>query len=151
LLQEATLKRKQLLPIWIRLFCWFFLLTGLIAPLLVIVGLFTEINASLALYGMETHNPISTAGLLISTLFLLKGIVAYGLCWEKDWAVELGIIDAIVGIAFCALMMTPIATWLELAPQGLRLRLELVALIPYLMKLQKIKPLWRKGGSNSYL
>lgn len=145
LLQEASVKRRQLLPLWIKIFCWIFLFTGQIALLVVIAGLLFNVQSSLALYGMETTNPLSLAGLLIAALFLLKGAVAYGLWWEKDWAVDLGIIDAIAGIAFCGLMMTPFGSWLELAPAGLNLRLELVALIPYLIKFQKLKPLWKRG------
>lgn len=145
LLQEASVKRRQLLPIWIKIFCWFFLLGGLVAPLLVVAGFFLNVQASLALYGMETSNPLSLAGLVIAALFFLKGIVAYGLWWEKDWAIELGIVDSILGIAFCVLLMTPLGVSLELLTTTPAIRLELVALIPFLIKLQKLKPLWKKG------
>lgn len=143
LLQEASIKRRQLLPIWIKIFCWFFLLGGLVAPLLVIAGLFLDVQASLALYGMETSDPLSLAGLVIAALFFLKGIVAYGLWWEKDWALDFGIVDAIIGIAFCGLLMTPLGLSLGLTTATPAIRLELVALIPYLIKLQKLKSLWK--------
>ncbi|ANE51471.1 hypothetical protein [Flavisolibacter tropicus] len=144
LLQEATIKKRQLLPIWIKIFCWFFLLGGLVAPLLVVAGLlFNDVQASLALYGMETASPLSIVGLLIAALFFLKGIVAYGLWWEKSWAINLGIADAIIGIFFCVLLMTPLGLSLELLTTTPSFRLELVALIPYLIKLQKLKPIWK--------
>jgi len=148
LLIEASVKRRQLLPIWMKVFCWFFLFTGVVAPLAVLVGILFNVQASMALYGLETTAPLSVAGLLISALFLLKGVVAYGLWWEKDWAITWGLADAIAGIAVCGFIMIVLPFMEGISRGGVSLRLELVALIPYLIKLRNIKPLWERGHSH---
>lgn len=141
LLEENQVKRRSLLPMWMKVFIWIFIITGAIAPICLLAGLFGA-RAQLALYGLETTDLLSTTGLVISLLFLYKGIVAYGLWTEKDWAINLGIADAVMGIAICV-YVTAIAPFVNnQAGLVFNFRLELVALIPYLIKLQKIKSQW---------
>jgi hypothetical protein len=108
LLQEEVTnqykRRRQLLPWWIKVFIWIFLVFGSIVPIGLIAAVFGY-NFQIALYGLETNQPLSIIGLLLCVLFLLKGAVAYGLWTEKDWAVKLGIVDAIIGIAICCFIM----------------------------------------------
>ena len=133
-----AIPRKKLLPLWIKIFTWIFLVMSAFVPIVLILGLIGY-NAELALYGLETDEPFSTIGIIITTLFIIKGITAFGLLKEKNWAVKIGIFDAIIGIIICTLVMLyPIinSNFKE------SLRLELVALIPYLLRLLKIKTQW---------
>jgi len=143
-LNENKVKRRSLLPLWIKIFIWIFMITGAIAPLCLLAGL-SGASVQLALYGLESSEPLSTAGLIISVLFLFKGIVAYGLWAEKDWAVSLGIIDAIVGIIICTYVMGAPAFENNSPSTTFSFRLELAFLIPYLIKLLKIKPRWQRS------
>ena len=108
------------------------------APVMIVLGILGY-RAQLALYGFETNEPLSLIGITIILLFVIKGITAFGLLKEKYWAIKIGIADAIIGITICTcLMLYPIIN----SEANFSLRLELVALIPYLLKLIKIKTEW---------
>jgi hypothetical protein len=85
----ATVKRRTLLPWWIKFFIWVFIIFGSFVPIGIVSGLL-GINFHLSLYGLETNEPLSAIGIIISLLFLFKGITAYVLWTEKDWAILFG-------------------------------------------------------------
>lgn len=124
-------RRRDLLPTWIKIFLWIFLIGGAVAAGLLIAGsLITQ--TSLSLYGMNANHPYSMTGLLICFLFLFKGIVAYGLWFEQKWAPQAAIADAIIGIAVCLIMMAIIPFMYPSI--SFTLRLELIPLYFYLKK-----------------
>src|SRR3954463_2669454 len=138
LVQHNAIPRKKLLPLWIKIFAWIFLVLSAFVPIVLVLRL-TGYNAQLALYGLETNEPFSSLGIIIATVFAIKGVAAFGLLKEKDWAIKIGIVDATIGITICTLVMLyPIIN----SDAKFSLRLELVALIPYLLKLMKIKNQW---------
>ncbi len=134
-------KRRALLPIWIKIFVWIFMVFGLIAPLGLIAGLL-GIGFELSLYGLETFQPISFLGLVIILLFALKGIVAFGLWWEKTWAVLLAMIDATLGIMICIFSMVILPLITENGSQFFSFRFEILLLIPYFVRMNRIRALW---------
>ena len=139
--EHTNLRRRDLLPIWIKIFTWIFLLFGAIAPIALIFGII-GMRFNLALYGLETIQPLSLAGILIIILFAIKGVVSFGLWTEKEWAVKLAIIDAIIGIIVCVFVMVIIPFISQNNGMNISLRLELIPLIPYLIKMRKIKTEW---------
>ncbi len=90
-----------------------------------------------SLYGLEGPAAGTVAGMACSVLFLLKGVVAYGLWWEKDWAVQPGVFNALLGIIICA-AITFVPLFVH-PGNGFTFRLELPALVPYLVRLHQIK------------
>ncbi len=136
-LLEQT-KRRDLIPIWIKVFIWIFIITG---GLTVPVFLFALIGNSttLAIYGLETNDGLSVTGLIIFALFIFKGLTALALWTENDWAITCGIIDAALGIVIC-LGFTVAPLYNSQIP--FVFRLELVALIPYLVWLLRVKNEW---------
>lgn len=109
---------------------------GAISAILLIAGsLLTHI--SLSIYGIKANHTYSMTGLLISVLFLFKGILAYGLWFEQKWTVQAAIADAIIGIAICLIMMAIIP--FTVPTISFTLRLELIPLYFYLVKMQSIK------------
>jgi uncharacterized membrane protein (DUF2068 family) len=138
-------RRRDLLPWWIKIFIWIFLVFGAIIPVAIIFGVI-QYKFQISLYGIETNNPLSIIGTFLMFLFLLKAVVAYGLWTEKDWAVNLGIIDTILGISVCIFVMFIYPFINTISGFILNLRLELLFLIPFLLKLLKIKIGW-----NSYI
>lgn len=139
LLVDHKVRRRTLLPLWIKLFCWLFM----VAAGCVVVGLLAALFSftfQLSLYGLESSELLSPVGLFIAFLFLLKGVAAFGLWMEKDWAIHLGMADAIIGIAVCAVVVL-VLPWLDPQPKFV-FRLELFLLVPYLRKLLKIKTAW---------
>jgi hypothetical protein len=132
-------RRRSLLPTWIKVFLWIFLIGGALAAIFLIAGSMMT-HVSLSLYGMDANHPYSMTGLLICVLFLFKGIVAYGLWFEQKWAVQTAIADAIIGIAICLIMMAIIP--FVYPTISFTLRLELIPLYFYLKKMQNIKKSW---------
>jgi len=142
-LQINTQKRKKLIPWWIRIFIWIFLFFGAVAPLGLIFGILGY-KFQLSIYGLQTNEPISLIGMSIIVIFLFKGITSYSLLKQKVWAVTLGIIDAIIGIFICSFIM--IYPFIN-SDSGLNstFSIELLLLIPYLLKMIKIKTDWEQA------
>lgn len=132
-------KRRALLPAWIKVFTWIFMIMGAFVPIVLFIGLFIS-NVQISLYGLETNNPFSSLGFFLVFLFMLKGFTALSLWTEKDWAIKLAIADAVLGIVICCgvMFIMPVLN----QDTAFNFRLELVLLIPYLLKLQKIKLAW---------
>ena len=61
-------------------------------------------------------------------IFIAKGIIAYGLWTEADWAVNFAIIDAIIGIILCLFVTIAPLFLSESRSIQLTIRLELVVL-----------------------
>ncbi len=137
----SLIERKKLLPWWIKVFSWIFLVCGVIAPVTLIAGL-VGYSIDLSIYGLTTTDPTSLIGILIIVIFTLKGIVSFGFLQQKDWAVKLGIVDAILGTAICIMLMS-----YSLLNSEMRFsfRLELILLTPYFIRLLKIKSAWESA------
>src|SRR5690349_19393181 len=103
-LQQTIIPRKQLLPKWIKVFAWIFLVVGVALPILFIISMITH-SFNSSLYWLEADTIFSATGILIAMLFIFKAIVAAGLLKQKDWAVKTGIIDALIGILICVAVM----------------------------------------------
>ncbi len=137
---NTSIKRSKLLPWWIKTFMWIFLVISLFIPVLLVLAI-AGFETLLAIYGLETNNLFTVTGMLLTLVFAMKGVVSFGLIKEKDWAVQLGIIDAIVGITICV-YTSYIQPFLSEDVSFSLLKFELVLLIPYLIKLNRIKQQW---------
>ncbi len=137
-------RRRDLLPTWIKVFLWIFMIMGAIVPFALVFGMI-GLEFDLSLYGIESMKPFSLLGMLIIMLFAIKGAVSFGLWTEKDWAVKLAIVDAIIGIVISVTVMLVLPFFMiEEGETDINLRLELFLLIPYLIKMRKIAPEWMK-------
>jgi hypothetical protein len=141
LFRKRTKYRRNLLPLWIKIFIWIFLSTGIIVPVFLLLEAF-GLPSQLAIYGLESSDMTSLLGLSLTGIFILKGIVAYGLWFGKDWAIIFGQIDGIIGIVFCVILtMIPICNRDTGFYPG-DIRIEIFIIIPYLIKITKIKKEW---------
>ncbi len=131
--------RKKLLPLWIKIFAWIFLVLGVLAVVSVVLSLFIN-NLTLAIYHIETTDAFSLAGVAIIAVYLLKGFTAYGLLWAKKWGVQLAIVDGVAGIIICLLALFLPETFT--GESDVSFPLELLLLIPYLVRMLKIKDQW---------
>ncbi|MEI6945777.1 hypothetical protein V9K67_01170 [Paraflavisolibacter sp. H34] len=84
-------------------------------------------------------------GYFLCLLYLFKGVTAWGLWTGKDWAITFGLVDALAGIVLCTAVMFLFPLIPSLG-NTFTLRLELLVLVPYLLQLQKMKPLWIRSG-----
>lgn len=134
-------RRRDLLPMWVKIFCWIFMFFLGMIPIGLVFGLL-GLEFSLALYGIETVVPFSLIGMIILFLFAIKGVVAIGLWTEKAWAAQLAELDGILGTIICTFVMFILPVIADRSDVFVSFRLELVALIPYFMKMREIKSEW---------
>lgn len=114
---------------------------GALVPVSIFFGLMRW-SFNISLFGLETNNPLSFLGLLIIGVFALKAITSFGLWTEKDWAIDLGIVDALVGITICIAVMILTHSY-EIEGLDKSYRIEPVFLLIFLYKLVKIKQSWK--------
>lgn len=129
-------QKRKLLPWWMKVFIWICLIFAGCTPIVLLLGILGN-NVDLSIYGLESTDPFSPVGGLITILFFLKGVVSYGLWTGRKWAIALGIADAIIGIFICLYIM-----WNDLNSPGFSFRLELILLALYLIKLLDIREEW---------
>ncbi len=134
-------RRRKLLPWWVIGFIWIFLLFFLAMPVAIAMGLL-HYDFEISLLGLTTYQPISLVGAFLMLLFSFKGITAYALWTEKVWAVGLAKVDAIISIVICFLVMG-----YAIFGHTFTVRLELIALFPYYIKMNNIQYEWENFGS----
>jgi hypothetical protein len=137
--KEQKPPRRALLPWWIKTFSWIFMILGAFAFAAFLLG-FLGIKMQLSLYGLSTEDPQSALGFLLTGLFVLNGITGFALWAEKDWAINIGLVAAVLGTALCA-ALTLYSPW-DNTRNGVNIRLELVLLIPFLLKLRSMQHEW---------
>lgn len=136
---ENHVNRRSLLPLWIKIFVWIFIVTGIINVFGIFMSFF-GFNIQLGLYGIETYAGLSILSVLVQLLFILKAVVAIGLWQGKAWAVNVALIDGFIGIVTCAVVIL-----MEAMSGVLTFRLEILLLIPYMMKMYTMKNDWSKA------
>lgn len=146
--QNQSKRRRDLLPWWIKTFLWIFLVLSVLVPFNVI-GAMWGFQYQISLYGLSANGPFSIDGSFLLGLFVLKGITAIGLWTEKDWAIISGQIDAILGIIICLFMMFVHPFINSTSGAHFEIRLELVLLIPFLLKLINIQDEWKSLTVNN--
>ncbi len=131
--------RRKLLPWWIKTFCWLFMIMAVCAIGTLPFNLFIP-HVDLSFYGFESNTAFSVTGIFIITIMLFKGFAAYLLWFEKENAISIGKIDAILGIVICIVSMFAIPFISE--NSHFNFRLEILLLVPYYLKLNKIEYEW---------
>jgi hypothetical protein len=130
-------RRRKLLPWWVIVFLWLFLLFFSLMPVAIVMGLL-KYNFQISLLGLTTNEPFSLTGISLMALFSLKGVTAFALWTEKTWAVRLSKIDAIISIAVCLSVMG----YAIFALRSFSIRLELIVLAFYIYKMSQIQHGW---------
>jgi hypothetical protein len=136
---KALVIRRKLLPWWIKIFCWLFMILSLCAIGAVITNLFMP-NVNVSLYGFSSDTAFSGIGMFIIITMLIKGFAAYSLWFEKDNAILIGKIDAIYGVVICLFSMFVLPFFAE--GNHFQLRIEIILLILFYWKLNKIEYEW---------
>ena len=95
---------------------------------------------NLSFYGIETNEPLSFTGLLVISLFIIKGFTAYSLWFEKDWAITLGYIDAVIGMVICLIVMWVAPYFMEGFES--EFKVELIFLLAFVFLLKKKQSQW---------
>jgi hypothetical protein len=138
--QRSLPRRRSLLPTWIKVFCWIFLIWSAFVPIGVISAIIGY-QFQISIFGLSTNDPTTALGIALMAVFALKGVAALGLWTEKEWAITVAQADAVIGILICVFMML-VYPFIREDGFNFSLRLELALLIPYLLKLNAIKCDW---------
>jgi hypothetical protein len=135
-------KKLHIFPKWIVFFTYFFAVFGGFSLIALILG-FLNLRFPLSVYGLATSEPLSLTGLVILLIWFFKGIVAFSLLLGQKWAIRIAVIDAVVGILTCILTMFVIPFVGNMPSRNIEIRLELLALIPYLIIMHKKNEEWK--------
>ncbi|MDB4512012.1 hypothetical protein N9060_00980 [Arenicella sp.] len=129
--------RKSLVPLWIKIFGWIFILMSAAIPIMWIVYPFLELSspAQFEMFGLRAvGSPFYWGALIIEGLIIANGISAFGLLFGMGWGVTACLINGYVGLAICifTMVISGFST----------IRLEPLIQVPYLMKLHSLKKKW---------
>jgi len=136
--------RRALIPRWIKIFGWIFIVMGVSIPILDGFMAITGQPGSYALFGLHHYgSAFHPLAITVSAIILSLSVSAYGLLFGKSWGLNACLVTAYGSALICIGTMAYSAFF-----EGqLTIRLELLVLGPYLMKLHRIKPLWLNAGS----
>lgn len=138
--ETIPFSRRDLLPIWMKVFCWFFMFMGLLSAISFIQGLFGS-SAGIEFYGLNDDSTLSLKGLVLTAVLIFKAFTTYSLWFQKDYAITLGKIDAVSGVIICIIIMALSPSMRE---ETFTIRFEICLLTPYYFKLNKIGDAWHK-------
>ncbi len=135
--------RRSLLPWWIKGFSWLFMIFGVMIFPISVMSIF-GVPTELSLYGIESTSILNLNGALVTIMFLISGIVGFALFYGKDWALN-------AGLVLCAahLLLVVLVYALQLATHGSNLRFEFILVVPFFIKLLKLRPLWDGPQNNA--
>lgn len=95
------MKRKEILPQWIRFFAWLHLLSFAVIPVF-IIGLFGEVN--LSAYGFSSSgSSLQLKAIWITVVCTLAGLTCSWNFMGKNWAIDLAIPYAYLAIITCVI------------------------------------------------
>lgn len=130
--------RRNLLPIWIKVFCWIFIFLGFFSIVSFASGLFGY-SAGIEFYGMPSDTSLSVMGISVTIVLVFKAYAAYSLWFEKDNAIILSKIDAVAGIIICVAMMfiAPIVM-----NGSIPIRFEIIPLYLFYRRIDRLEYAW---------
>lgn len=134
-----TIRRRKLLPWWIRFFSWVFMIFGGLGILTYSIALF-GFNINLSIYGLVSNEPLSLIGLMIISIILLKGWAGFALFFEKDNGPLIGKIAGLVGLFICIASMVFLP--FQQGNFTYNIRIEILFLLPFLIRLNRIHKKW---------
>ena len=138
---RLNLLRRALLPLWIKIFIWLFLVVGGLTPLIIVLNILGY-PTLISLYGLSANTSFDLMGALILALFLYKAVVSYALWAGYQNAVNMALVDATIGVVICVHLNLIYPFYDNDPSTNAVFRLELLLFAPYIFKLIKIRPLW---------
>ena len=134
---DITSYRKSLIPRWIKVFGWVFIVLSVVVALMLMVYPFFNFPGppSFYIFGLRyTGSPYSFGAWPIIGIILFLGATSYGLLFAKDWGLYGAMANGYLGLAICVsgMVLTGFAA----------IQLEPLLQIPYLITLHSIKTRW---------
>ena len=154
-MQKIIKRRLDLIPLWMKIFMWIFILLGswvVIANILRIAGITLAPNSSTSLYGLETFEKNTLLYFFIAGLLVFKTAVSFAMLTEKSWAIRAAIVDAVIGILVMIWVMVIKPTYFSTTDEfEFAFQFEILLLVPYLLKSLKIRTEWEEFDINLIL
>ena len=88
--------RRALLPWWIIVFSWIFII---ICPIDIVTRVLQYTGMDLSMFDMVTKTEIAFKDVLSVANSIFTLVAIYGLFREKDWAINIAILNALVSVA----------------------------------------------------
>ncbi len=142
--------RKYMIPKWIRFFCWVFAIFCSVDVLGWLVTLLFGLNPSFGSYSIQTSNLLSLLWVFSFLMICVKGATAIAILSEQDWAIKLAIAFGFVEIAMSVYQMITGPWVTKTSFNGststvVNLGGELIFLIPFLIKMIRIRQQWEEN------
>jgi hypothetical protein len=130
-----ALRRRALLPWWIKVFSYLYIFISFSLPLATVVALSRGTGFTLAFYGIHystDHVDALTALLLLGLMG--AGTAGYGLLWGKGWGIDIGMMTGGAGLV--------LSIWSLFLNEGFSLPLEPFLIVPFLVALWNRRAKW---------
>jgi len=138
--------RRNLVPLWIKIFGWIFILIGVLAPIMLLLPfLAADVEVNFDFLGLTYADSEVTPKLIFivfSSVFF--AVSAFGLLRGKSWGLAACLINGFYGLAICVYVMVS-----SLSEGTISIRLEPIVQVIYLVKLFKIKEQWHNPGTGT--
>jgi hypothetical protein len=130
-----ALRRRALLPWWIKAFSYLYIFISFSLPLATAVALARGTGFTLAFYGIHysTDRVDALAALLLLGL-MGAGTAGYGLLWGKSWGIDIGLVTGGAGLV--------LSGWSVFLNEGFSLPLEPFLIVPFLIALWNRRDKW---------
>lgn len=134
-------RRRDLLPIWIKYFCWIFFLRSIGIVVQYLLYLFIDYPISESIFGIKGSEAFDWLSILVFCTIILNAVAAYMLWFEKDHAMIFAKTMASIGFFICVFRIFNLENFdSRLAPS---IRIEIILLLIYMWRLHKISDQWK--------
>lgn len=137
--------RYLLLPVWVRVFSWIFLVLGTFNLLALIQSAFVDYPTKISLFGFDyegSNRHLKPIALHACLIFF--GYAGFTLLWGKKEGIVIGLAAGYIGIA-----LVIISTILALSNGEKNLHLELLLQIPFVIALHRRQSSWNDEFNQS--
>jgi hypothetical protein len=134
------LPRYLLLPVWIRVFAWIFLVMGVPGAIVAVLGLIFNFTFPMFIFGLRSVGPLrSPVTFVIGATFALLAYAAFALLWGREDGRRAGLAAGYIGLVICA-----VVSFATFASGGFYIPFEPLLQVPFIWKLHKLKGRWEE-------
>jgi len=131
--------RRALVPTWIKVFGWLFIIMGATLLPMGVVFELLGLAVSYSMFGLSfVGSPLHPTAIFISSIIMALAVSAYGLLFGRSWGLRACLVTGYAGLVICVVSMCYGMFFMG----DFTIRLEPLVQIPYLIRLHRMKPQW---------
>lgn len=135
--EQSTTLRKDLIPTWIKVFSWLFLITGILGLFGLLSYVFNPL-LNINIYDINLKENSFILSMFSTLIIIFNGFTAYLILKKEDKAIEIARINALIGIVICIT-----STFLNLyLYDEFKIRIEIIFIWFFYKKMDEIKLRW---------